>query len=69
MVNTETSFQESSNTHAETDVLPVIEERTGELSPERTRQQGPEENRLSQLVSVLKVVCLSLLFPDAGRPL
>ena len=42
-VNTETSFQESSNTRAETDVLPVIEERTGELSPERTRQQGPEE--------------------------
>lgn len=37
-VNTETS-----NTNGETDVLPVIEERTGELSPERTRKQGPEE--------------------------
>lgn len=37
-VNTETSIQEPSNTRAETDVLPVIEERTGKLSPERTRQ-------------------------------
>ena len=41
-MHTKTSFQEPSNTRAETDVLPVIEERTGELSPERTRQQGPE---------------------------
>jgi hypothetical protein len=52
-VNTETSFQESSNTRAETDVLPVIEERTGELSPERTRQQGPEEEEEDKVYSMI----------------
>jgi hypothetical protein len=67
-VNTETSFQESSNTRAETDVLPVIEERTGELSPERTRQQGPEEEEEDKAKMKITLSLESLHVEETNQP-